>query len=429
MGSFWIWVQRFLRKHIWLNRSQKRYLFFAVAFLPVFVFMIWFQRGKLFQIVVGQMEREICDMYLPGVNMQSDMTYCFLDGIWNREGEKALLTSVETDNGSNTAKIIENVEKTDNLENTDPVWESFYRENRMARMEQSLEQVKQGLEEASGQEKISREEAVEVIVDEQKSLGRADPVTRIALEEYSLYEDLVREFYTIDANTSAGKELLNVETLMGESMEIDKNTDGPQILLYHTHSQEGFTDSDKERPETRIVGVGDELERILTEEYGYQVLHLQDEFDKKSRDDAYSNALPRIREVLEEYPSIQAVIDLHRDEMPKGVRQVTEIDGKPTAKFMFFNGLCWSKKTGKITSLDNPYLKENLALSFQLQVKANSYYPGITRRIYLKQYRYNMHLCPKSMLIELGAQNNTLEEAMNACGPLADILNKVFSGE
>ena len=64
-----------------------------------------------------------------------------------------------------------------------------------------------------------------------------------------------------------------------------------------------------------------------------------------------------------------------------------------------------------------------------MQLKAMEYYPGLTRRIYLKGYRYNMHLCPKYLLIELGAQNNTVEEAMNACDPLAHILDMVLSGE
>ena len=67
---------------------------------------------------------------------------------------------------------------------------------------------------------------------------------------------------------------------------------------------------------------------------------------------------------------------------------------------MFFNGLSWSKKTGQISYLKNTNLQTNLAFSFQLQVKAKEYFPGLTRRIYLKQYRYNMHLCPKTTLIE-----------------------------
>ena len=61
-----------------------------------------------------------------------------------------------------------------------------------------------------------------------------------------------------------------------------------------------------------------------------------------------------------------------------------------------------------------------------MQFKAAEYYPGLTRRIYLKGYRYNMHVCPKTMLVEVGAQTNTLEEAKNAMIPLANVISKVI---
>ena len=80
-------------------------------------------------------------------------------------------------------------------------------------------------------------------------------------------------------------------------------------------------------------------------------------------------------------------------------------------------------------NLPNPYLEDNLALSFQLQLAAAEYYPDFTRQIYLKGYRYNMHYCPKSLLVEVGAQNNTFEEAKNAMEPLADILDRVLHGK
>ena len=115
--------------------------------------------------------------------------------------------------------------------------------------------------------------------------------------------------------------------------------------------------------------------------------------------------------------------------MAEETRLVTEIDGRPTARFMFFNGLSRTRKTGNIAYLYNENQDANLAFSFQMQLKAAEYYPGLTRKIYLKGYRYNMHLRPQSLLIELGAQNNTVEEAMNACDPLAHILDMVLSGQ
>ena len=94
-----------------------------------------------------------------------------------------------------------------------------------------------------------------------------------------------------------------------------------------------------------------------------------------------------------------------------------------------FNGLGRTKANGEISYLKNPYLKENLAFSFQMKMACDEYYPGFARNIYLRAYRYNMHLCPKTLLIELGAQTNTKEEIANALEPLAHVLSMVLSGE
>lgn len=254
-------------------------------------------------------------------------------------------------------------------------------------------------------------------------------INPIDLKRWNNYETLIENCYTIDRITMAGSDQLNVEKLCSRDMTIAKEAEGPQILIYHTHSQEMFADSTAGDIHTGIVGVGDYLTEILTEQYGYQVLHHTGQYDVEVRDDAYSNALPAIEQLLTENPTIQVVIDLHRDEMAEGTRLVMDLDGRPTARFMFFNGLSRTKKTGNISYLYNENIEDNLAFSFQMQLTAMEYYPGLTRKIYLKGYRYNMHLCPKTLLVELGAQNNTLEEAMNACEPLAHILDLVLSGK
>ncbi len=247
-------------------------------------------------------------------------------------------------------------------------------------------------------------------------------------DELQNYEDLVKAFYAVDSTTKAGDELLQAEKLLSKDMRMKGSADEPQILIYHTHAKEAFADSTPEDPSTGIVGVGDYLASILEERYGYHVMHHTVSYDSESRDYAYSNSLPAIEQLLAENPSIEVVIDLHRDAMPESKRLVMNLQGRPTAQFMFFNGLSRTGK-GPIEYLENPYLEDNLAFSFQMQAACNEYYPGVARRIYLKAYRYNMHLCPKTLLIELGAQNNTLEEAMNACDPLAHVLDLVLSGD
>lgn len=303
--------------------------------------------------------------------------------------------------------------------------------------EQNLEELL--LEENKEAQRINEEQQEQflqeqLLQEQAKNQTAAQFVPHVLQEEVDIaslqdYETLVKKFYTVDRNTMAGRDQLAVDKFMEKNMSISKEGEAPQILIYHTHSQEAFADSVPGDKSTTIVGVGDYLTEVLTSRYGYKVLHHTGEYDVKARDDAYSVALPAVEQVLAENPSIQVIIDLHRDEMAEETRLVMDLDGRPTARFMFFNGLSRTKKTGNISYLENENLEDNLAFSFQMQLKAAQYYPGLTRKIYLKGYRYNMHLRPKTLLVELGAQNNTVEEAMNACDPLAHILDMVLSGQ
>lgn len=236
-------------------------------------------------------------------------------------------------------------------------------------------------------------------------------------------------FYTVDATTQIKDSQLEYDKLMGFDATLKQDNSQPQILIYHTHSQEGYADSDMTRAETTIMGVGEYLTRILRDQYGFHVIHHLGQYDVKSRDYAYNEAAKGVEAVLAQYPSIEVVIDLHRDAVAEGTKLLTTVQGKEMAKFMFFNGLSYTKGLGELTSLPNPYVQDNLSFAFQMNLAAQEYYPGITRKIYLKGYRYNMHYRAKSLLVELGAQTNTVEEAMNACEPLAHVIAMVLKGE
>lgn len=265
--------------------------------------------------------------------------------------------------------------------------------------------------------------------DTYKELIHTEKKQEISIEDYREFQKLVEKFYTVDSSTYTKAEELNAEKLSSVNLQIKKNADGPQILIYHTHSQEGYADSVAGDDSTTVLGVGEHLAEILRKEYGYQVLHHTGTYDVEARDYAYSYALPALEKILQEDPTIEVVIDLHRDSVAEGNKLVTEIEGVPTARFMFFNGLSRVRELGEISYLPNENLQQNLAFSFQLQKACEEYYPGLARKIYLKGYRYNMHVRPRALLIELGAQNNTVEEAMNACGPLARVLDIVLSGK
>lgn len=251
------------------------------------------------------------------------------------------------------------------------------------------------------------------------------------LEELSDYEYLLSHFYTVEPTTAVTAQELDAEKLLAEDMTIDRTVDGPQILIYHTHSQEGFVDSVPGDPSTTIVGAGEYLAELLRNR-GYKVMHVTSVYDlidgELDRSEAYSRAEEEISQILAEHPSIQSVIDLHRDGVAEGTRLVTELNGKTMARFMFFNGLSRTRKNGPIEYLHNPYIEDNLALTLQLKLTCDQYYPGLARNIYLKSLRYNLHLSPKALLIEAGAQTNTLQEILNTMEPLADVLDTVFGG-
>ncbi|MBQ3665939.1 MAG: stage II sporulation protein P [Lachnospiraceae bacterium] len=241
------------------------------------------------------------------------------------------------------------------------------------------------------------------------------------------YEYMMKNFYTVVSSTTLKPEDINAEKLMNINMKLSTKSDQPQILIYHTHGQEGFTDSVSGNPETGIVGVGNYLVDLLRNQYGYNVIHITDSFDYVNgvfdRSKAYDYAYERIASVLAENPSIEVVIDLHRDGVGEQTHLVTEVNGKPTAQIMFFNGISRLNSIGEIGYLYNPYRTENLAMSLQMKVLAEEYFEGFTRRNYIQAYQYNLHMRPKSMLIEAGAQTNSFEEVKNAMEPLAALLH------
>lgn len=268
---------------------------------------------------------------------------------------------------------------------------------------------------------------------EEPVVAEVSPQIDISMERLSNFDYLLNNFFVVDPNTEASKDVINAESFMNTDLTLKTDAEKPQILIYHTHGQEEYQDSTKGDPSTGIVGLGDHLTDILTNTYGYNVIHNTQSFDNAKgeldRNKAYNYAREGIQKVLDENPSIDLIIDLHRDGVSDDKHLVTDIDGKPTAQIMYFNGLSYTNTGGELSYLENPYISENLALSFRLEYEAAKYYPSLTRCVYLKGYRYNLDLRPKSILLEVGAQNNTVEEARNAMEPFAYILNKVLKGE
>lgn len=238
-------------------------------------------------------------------------------------------------------------------------------------------------------------------------------------------EFLLDNFYIVDSTTSIDQSLFPVKNMLGKDYSIDK--DSEKILVYHTHGgSEYFSDGEDEKHS--VLAAGDELCSQL-EQLGYQVIHDRSKYDciegKLDRNRAYGMALAGVSKELEKDKQIQVVIDLHRDGCNSKERKVVEIDGVDCAQFMIFNGLCRNRR-GKIEYLQNVNLKDNLAFGLQVKLSAMNSYPGITTKNYLKGYRYNQHLKKRSLLVELGNQNNTTDEAIASMGCLARVLDDVL---
>ena len=299
--------------------------------------------------------------------------------------------------------------------------------------ESSKEQVTEAAEADNKADSKTVEEKAERVITETAADENNMPFSeyiQTAMSEHKLlysweqltdFNFITDKLYQIHGNTTIYPSQLKLEEFLKKDLSIDRESEGPQILIYHTHGSEYFKDSDKENPDTLITGVGDALQDILEEKYGYNVYHDTTVFPYNS---SYSRGREKVQQLMEKYPDIQVIIDMHRDSSPN-THLVTEIDGKPTAQIMFFNGMSQTVN-GPLASRNNENLPDNLAFSLQMKLAADQLYPGFARKNYLKAYRYNMDLAGRYTLIEVGAETNTLEEEINAMEPLAEVLHCVL---
>ena len=236
----------------------------------------------------------------------------------------------------------------------------------------------------------------------------------------------LKNYYIADTSVGNVGTVLDGEKLLSVNTALERITEEPQILIYHTHGTEGYKDSREGVEEDTVVGMGDILYEELTAK-GFSVLHDRTTYDyvngKDNRNYAYTTARPEIEAMLEKYPSIEVILDIHRD---SGAARKAKIEGKDTAQIMLFNGLC-RNADGPIPHLPNPYLDDTLAFSLQLNLLGRERYPGLMFKNYLKNYRYNMHFTGHCMLVELGTQNNTVEEAQNGVRLLASLLYELLT--
>lgn len=224
-----------------------------------------------------------------------------------------------------------------------------------------------------------------------------------------------------------------IEQMLEQPFKIQFDRKGPVILIYHTHTTEGYLktigDLDKEvaartmDERYSVVRVGDELARLLKEKYGINVVHNGTIHDYPDFDKSYLNSAETLSRYLKSYPSIKIAIDIHRDAVDNGekLRVVKDVGGKNAARVMFVVGT-------DAGGLEHPQWKENLLLAVKMQQKLNEYCPGLAKHIYISNNRYNQHIAEGSLLIEVGGDGNLVEECLESCKYLAAALNDVING-
>ena len=211
--------------------------------------------------------------------------------------------------------------------------------------------------------------------------------------------------------------------------DIEKNGE-PQVLILHTHATDSYlqhnenyyTDTDLSRTtdnEYNMVALGKIIADRLNEA-GIVTLHDTTQHDYPSYNESYSRAAETICSYTEKYPSIKIVIDLHRDAIAANdtdkVKLTTEIDGKKAAQIMLVMG----SQSGNVTNFPN--WKENLKLATRLQQTVETMYPSLARSIHFMSKNYNESLTTGSMLIEIGTDGNTLDEAKYSAELLSNAL-------
>lgn len=213
----------------------------------------------------------------------------------------------------------------------------------------------------------------------------------------------------------------DLQALLTSALELPGNLTRPTVLIVHTHGSESFfgdyemVESYRTLDETlNMIAIGDEVARIL-ELRGVTVLHDRNIYDYPDYSGAYSAARKSIRAYLKENPEICLVLDLHRD---AGVGDygslvtVSTVNGQKSAQIMMVVG---TDGSGKV----HPNWRQNLSLALKLSALLEQNNPGITRAIELRAQRFNMDLSPGSLLVEVGAAGNTLQEAKIAANALA----------
>lgn len=227
----------------------------------------------------------------------------------------------------------------------------------------------------------------------------------------------------------------DIGALLAAPVDLDFSGEAPRILIIHTHATESYTQepgweyaasANYRTLDTQynMIRVGEAMAQTL-EAAGISVLHDTGLNDYPSYNGSYDRTLQSIESYLATYPSIEMVIDVHRDavELSDGTQMGTDaiVNGKHAAQVMLVMG---SDEGG----LYHPNWEKNLSWALKLQVQMDALYPGLSRPLSLRPERYNEHATEGSLLVEIGTAGDTLQEAITAGEAFAQVLISTIEG-
>lgn len=241
------------------------------------------------------------------------------------------------------------------------------------------------------------------------------------ISEYKYVNDSVTDSFGRIKVKNTNKTGIDIEKKLKERIDLSVSRDEPAVLIFHTHTTETYQLLDRGFYEegfmTRSNDEGRNMVRVgkaiaqQIEKAGYKVIHDTETYDGKYSG-AYSRSRKGAEEILKKYPSIQVVLDVHRDAIQRTdgtkIKPTAKVKGKKAAQIMLISG-CQEEGNG-ITNL--PDWKYNLTFAVHLQDKLEELFEGITRPLYFCPRSYNMNLTHCSLLVEVGSDANTLEEAV-----------------
>ncbi|MBQ8044495.1 MAG: stage II sporulation protein P [Clostridia bacterium] len=291
------------------------------------------------------------------------------------------------------------------------------------------------------------------IVDESKNIQNVDkaqkedisPDTSLfdasAVDVISNYIEITKENYTKKSTKNYDRidmygitiydyssKNIDYQELMERNVDLTKMSD--PILLYCSHTSETYDNSENFKfgytgtyrtkdASYNMLSVASVMSNTLKDR-GFTTIFDTTPHDYTSYDNAYKNSLKTINTNIDKYNRFGVMIDVHRDAAADlSFAPTTTVNGKSTAQLMLVVGVGYN-------GFPNEYWEQNLALALKITKLGEEMYPGLFRHILVRDARYNQHLAPGSLLVEVGATGNTLEEAYYGARCFANILSKLY---